>query len=204
MRIFIGIDLDQEIRSKIVRFLEGVSGFAPEARWVHPESLHITLKFIGEQKPEQVAAIGQRLRQIESFACEIHVAGTGFFPTAKAPRVFWIGIHAGPALAELAKKIDTTVGELGIPCEERAFSPHLTLARAGAHGQRSSGDPRWRRGDKPNSVFAILQKRIATMGEIEFGTMTADKFILYQSQLSPGGSKYTKLERFPMRPAESH
>ena len=60
MRIFIGIDLDPEIRARIARFLEGVQGFAPEARWVRPESLHITLKFIGEQTPEQVEAITER------------------------------------------------------------------------------------------------------------------------------------------------
>lgn len=199
MRIFIGIDLDEEIRSKIARFLEGVSGFAPEARWVHAESLHITLKFIGEQKPEQVEAITQRLRRVQGSALEIRFSGYGFFPTAKAPRVFWIGIHAGPALGELAGHIDAAVAELGIPREERAFSPHLTLARAGGHGKGKSGDPKWRRGDGPNSVFAVLQKRLATMGELEFGTMAADKFILYQSQLSPKGSTYTKLERFPLR-----
>ena len=202
MRIFIGIDLEDEIRTKIARFLEGVSGFAPEARWVRPESLHITLKFIGEQKPEQVAAIGQRLRSIQRTAFEIHIAGCGFFPTPKAPRVFWIGIHAGLDLASLAKQIDDAVGELGVPREDREFSPHLTLARAGGQSRRSSGDPKWRKGDRPNSVFAVLQKRLATMGDLDFGTMTADKFILYQSQLSPGGSKYTKLERFPMTTAE--
>ncbi len=201
MRIFIGIDLDEEIRGKIARFLEGVSGFAPEARWVRPESLHITLKFIGEQKPEQVEAITQRLRQVRGIPFEIRVSGYGFFPPAKAPRVFWIGIQAGPALAELAAHIDAAVAELGVPREERAFSPHLTLARAGGR----SGDPKWRKGDGPNSVFAVLQKRLSAMGEIEsgtlgFGSMTADKFILYQSQLSPKGSKYTKLERFPMGP----
>ncbi|MFZ3266988.1 MAG: RNA 2',3'-cyclic phosphodiesterase [Terriglobales bacterium] len=201
MRIFIGIDLDDEIRGKIARFLEGVSGFAPEARWVRPESLHITLKFIGEQRPEQVDAITQRLRQVHGTAFEISVSGFGFFPTAKAPRVFWIGIHAKPELAELAAQIDAAVAEFGIPREERAFSPHLTLARAGGR----SGDPKWRKSDGPNSVFAVLQKRLSTMGEIEsgtlgFGSMTADKFILYQSQLSPKGSKYTKLERFPLGP----
>lgn len=202
MRIFIGIDLDQEIRGKIARFLEGVSGFAPDARWVRSESLHITLKFIGEQKPEQVEAIAQRLRQVQSSAFEIRLSGYGFFPTARAARVFWIGIHAGPPLAELAAQIDASVGELGIPREERAFSPHLTLARAGGHAKRSSGDPKWRNVDGPNSAFTVLQKRLAAMGELEFGTMTADKFILYQSQLSPKGSKYTKLERFPMRPVQ--
>jgi len=194
MRIFIGIDLDEEIRSKIARFLEGVCGFAPDARWVRPESLHITLKFIGEQKPEQVAAITQKLRGAQSSAFEVCFAGYGFFPTAKSPRVFWIGIHADTQLAQLAANIDAAVGELGIPREEREFSPHLTLARAGGR----SGDPKWRKGDRPNSVFALLQKRLAAMGELDFGTMTADKFILYQSQLSPAGSKYTKLERFPI------
>ena len=186
MRIFIGIDLDDKIRTRIARFLEGVSGFAPEARWVRPESLHITLKFIGEQKPEQVEAITHRLRQVRGSAFEIGLAGYGFFPTAKAPRVFWIGIHAGSTLAELAAQIDAAVGELGIPREERAFSPHLTLARAGGR----SGDPKRSKGDAPNSIFAALQKRLATMGGVEsgglnFGNMAADQFILYQSQLSP-------------------
>ena len=195
MRIFIGIDLDEGIRTKIARFLEGVSEFAPDARWVRPESLHITLKFIGEQKPEQVAAITQKLRPVESSAFEVRFAGYGFFPTAKAPRVFWIGIHAAPQLAQLAGNVDAAVAELGIPREEREFSPHLTLARAGGR----SGDPKWRKGDRPNSVFELLQKRLAALGELDFGTMTAGNFILYQSQLSPAGSKYTKLEQFSMR-----
>jgi RNA 2',3'-cyclic 3'-phosphodiesterase len=198
MRIFIGIDLDEEVRKRIARFLEGVSGFAPEARWMRPDSLHITLKFIGEQKPEQVEAITRRLHQVQSGPFEVHLAGFGFFPTAQAPRVFWTGIHAGPPLAELAGEIDAAVAELGVPREDRAFSPHLTLARAGGHIGVRSGDPKWRTGDGPNSILAILQKRLGTMGELDFGTMTADKFILYQSQLSPKGSRYTKLESFPM------
>ena len=131
MRIFIGIDLKDEIRGKIARFLEGVSPFAPEARWVQPETLHITLKFVGEQTPEQVEQIKQKLRGVEAAALEIRLSGFGFFPTSKSPRVFWIGIQAGPALAKLARDIDAAVAELGIPREEREFSPHLTLARGG-------------------------------------------------------------------------
>ncbi|MGB7331424.1 MAG: hypothetical protein WBD25_08560, partial [Terriglobales bacterium] len=72
---------------------------------------------------------------------------------------------------------------------------HLTLARAGGR----SGSPKWRKGDGPNATFAVLEKRLAAMGELDFGTMMAREFILYQSQLSPGGSKYTRLQRFPMR-----
>jgi RNA 2',3'-cyclic 3'-phosphodiesterase len=196
MRIFIGIDLDPEVRERIARFLEGVEGFAPEARWVRPESLHITLKFIGEQTPEQVAAIAERLRRVESSACEIRCGGYGFFPTARAPRVFWIGIHAGPQLAGLAEMIDKAAAELGIPREDRPYSPHLTLARGGAG--RSSGSPKWRKGDGPSTTFAVLEKRLAAMAELDLGTMTAREFILYQSQLSPGGSKYTELQRFSL------
>ena len=196
MRIFIGIDLDSDVRTRIERFLEGVEGFAPEARWVRPESLHVTLKFIGEQPPERVEAITERLRRVESSRFEIRIRGYGFFPTANAPRVFWIGIDAGPQLAELAESIDIATAELGIPREDRPFSPHLTLARAGAG--RSSGSPKRQKGDGPNATFAVLAKRLAAMGELDFGTMTAHEFILYQSQLSPRGSKYTKLQRFAL------
>ncbi|MFY9646376.1 MAG: RNA 2',3'-cyclic phosphodiesterase [Terriglobales bacterium] len=194
MRIFIGIDLDPEVRGRISRFLEGVQGFAPDARWVRPESLHVTLKFVGEQTPEQVEAMAERLRRVDGSAFEIRSAGYGFFPTAKAPRVFWIGIQAGPQLGALAESIDMATAELGIAREERPYSPHLTLARAGCR----SGSPKWRKGDGPNTVFAVLEKRLAALGEPDFGTMTAREFILYQSQLSQGGSKYTKLQRFPL------
>ena len=132
MRIFIGIDLGPEVRAKISRFLEGVRGFAPDVRWVRPESLHITLKFIGEQKPERVDAIRESLRQVHGAALEIRFAGYGFFPTPKSPRVFWIGIQSAEQLANLAAAVDRATSELGIPREERAFSPHLTLARGGS------------------------------------------------------------------------
>jgi 2'-5' RNA ligase len=197
VRIFIGIDLDDAIRTGIARFLDGVRGFAPDVRWVTVDSLHITLKFIGEQKTEQVETIRERLRRIESPPIEIRLASSGFFPTARSPRVFWIGIESGPQLAQLARDIDTAAAELGIPREERAFSPHLTLAR----GSGGSGSPKWRKSDRPNSDFSVLDKRLAAMPALDFGTMTAREFILYQSQLSPKGSKYTKLQRYPLKSA---
>src|SRR5256884_3509243 len=190
MRIFVALDIDASIRAHIARFIEGVDGFAPDARWVRPESLHVTLKFIGEQPLDRVQAITERLQRVEGSAFEVRAGGYGFFPTAKAPRVFWIGIHAGPQLAELAKSIDMDVAEVGIPREDRPYSPHLTLARVGAG--RRSGSPKWRKGDGPSATFAVLEKRLAAMGELDFGAMTAHEFILYQSHLSPKGSKYTK------------
>lgn len=195
MRIFVGIDLDLEIRSRISRCIDGVEGFAPNARWMRPESLHITLKFIGEQKPEDVDAIAERLRRVDASTFQVRFRGYGFFPTAKAARVFWIGIQAGPQLATLAESIDAAVAELGIAREDRRYSPHLTLARAGGR----SASPRWRKGDAPNTVFSVLEKRLGAMAELDFGTMMTKEFILYRSELSAGGSKYTKLQSYSLK-----
>jgi 2'-5' RNA ligase len=83
---------------------------------------------------------------------------------------------------------------LGIPKEDRPFSPHLTLAR----GAGGSGSPRHRKDDGPNRIFQHLQEKLAALPTPEFGTMTARAFFLFQSQLSPKGSKYTKLARFEL------
>lgn len=194
MRLFVALDIDEEIRGRIARFVEGVEGFAPEARWVKPESLHVTLKFIGEQPDTAVSRLQEALRMVKAEAIEIHFCGYGFFPTAKSARVFWVGMDAGPELGALAAAIDERAAELGIPTEERAFSPHLTLARAGGR----SGAPRRMKDDRPNRVFQRLQEKLAALPPPEFGGMTARAFFLYQSQLSPNGSKYTKLERYEL------
>jgi 2'-5' RNA ligase len=204
MRLFIALDIDDEIRGHIVRFVEGVSGFAPEARWAKPDSLHVTLKFIGEQQEPMLEEIKSALGRIEASAVALQFRGYGFFPTAKAPRVFWVGIEAGPELATLAATVDQQTARLGIPKEERSFSPHLTLARGGARGVSSSGSPHRHKDDGPNRRFHLLQEKLTALPIPEFGTMTAHEFFLYRSQLSPGGSKYTKLARFELRrPATS-
>jgi RNA 2',3'-cyclic 3'-phosphodiesterase len=190
MRLFIALDIDDAIRERISRFAEGVQAFAPDARWVKPESLHVTLKFIGEQPEETVMQIENALKNVSRNAVEIHFHSYGFFPTAKAARVFWIGMDASPQLVALASSIDETMAMLGIARQDRAFSPHITLARVG------SGAPRWRKKDGPNRIFQRLQEKLAAMGAPEFGTMTAREFFLYRSQLSPKGSQYSKLARF--------
>jgi 2'-5' RNA ligase len=198
MRLFIALDIDDGIRQRIARFMDGVSGFAPDVRWVKRESLHVTLKFIGEQPEPVLEEIKRALGTVSASAIEIQFRGYGFFPTPKAARVFWVGIDAGPQLAALAAAVDEQTARLGIPKEERAFSPHLTLARGGARGARSSGSPRWRKGDSQNHPFQRLQEKLAALPTPEFGTMTAREFFLYQSRLSPKGSTYTKLARFAL------
>src|ERR1700685_3000636 len=121
MRLFVALDLDDSIRNRMVRFLEGVRGFAPEARWARPESLHVTLKFIGEQAEVRLDDIKSTLASIEADGFEMKVRGYGFFPTERMGRVFWIGIEAESGLAPLANLVDSTLASLNIPKEEHSY-----------------------------------------------------------------------------------
>jgi len=194
MRIFVALDIDDGIRQRIQRFIEGVSGFVPDARWVRPESLHVTLKFIGERSPEVVEKIKQTLSSVRAEEVVMNFRSYGFFPTAKAARVFWVGIESGPQLPALVHAIDEGLKALGIPREEHPFTPHLTLAR----GAGRSGAPHGKKGDAANRNFLRLQEKLAALPAPEFGTMAAHEFFLYQSQLSQGGSRYTKIASFPL------
>jgi 2'-5' RNA ligase len=192
MRLFVAVDIDAAIRRRIARFLDGVRGFAPDARWAKPESLHVTLKFIGEKSEDDGEKIKQALQTIAVDPFEISFRGYGFFPGARSARVFWVGIEAGSKLSALAGLVDGTLASLDIAKEEHAFSPHLTLARAG----RGSGSPREQEGDHANRNFQRLQEKLAALPAPEFGTLMVREFFLYRSQLSPGGSKYTELAGF--------
>ncbi len=193
MRLFVALDLETSVRERIALFLRGVEGFAPEVRWAKPESLHITLKFIGEQSVENLPRIQQALAAIASATIRLTFRGYGFFPSNTAPRVFWVGIESSPALPALAAEVDSVLSPLGIPPETHAFTPHLTLARS------ASGTPRKRKEDQPNLRFAELQKRLTAMPALDFGTMTAHEFFLYESKLSPQGSQYRKICNFALR-----
>jgi 2'-5' RNA ligase len=190
MRLFVAMDLDNAIQQKIVRFIEGVSGFAPDVRWMKPEALHLTLKFIGEFPEPKIEELKSALARVKASSFDVSFSGTGFFPTPRAARVFWVGVHADERLRKLASAVDDAVAKLGVEREARAYTPHLTLARAG------SGRPSRGKEDKPNNRFQKLRERLEKMPPPDFGTMTAREFYLYQSKLSPRGSEYTKLERF--------
>jgi len=193
MRLFVALDLEASIRERIALFLRGVEGFAPDVRWAKAESLHVTLKFVGEQSVEALQRIQQALAAFAAEPVPLAFRGYSFFPSTTAPRVFWAGIESSPALPALAKLVDSALSVLGIPAEAHAFTPHLTLARSG------SGAPRQRKEDKPNQRFTKLQERLAAMPALDFGTMTAHEFYLYESKLSPAGSQYRKIWNFALR-----
>jgi 2'-5' RNA ligase len=197
MRLFIALDVDAAIRERIARFMDGVRNSAPDAKWVGPETLHITLKFIGEQSAEDVSRIKEVLRSVQAQSFNVLFRGYGFFPNAKSARVFWVGIHADQHLPELAARVDAATAKLGIPREEHGFKPHLTLARA----RDASGSPHQHRRPSqpvhPGRTFVRVEEKLTALPEPEFGTMTATEFFLYESKLSPRGAQYFKLERFP-------
>jgi 2'-5' RNA ligase len=216
MRLFIALDIPDEIRAKMTRYLEGVREFAPDARWVKPESFHVTLKFIGEQKDDQVERIQHELATVHAQPFDISFRGQGFFPNPRSPRVFWLGIEApddpehspradfadtekGIAtqagfarLGELASAVDEAVSRTGVPRETNPYRPHLTLARSG------SGRPQPQPGDRPSPPLRRLADKLQGKPAPDFGTMTAREFFLYESKLGPGGARYTKIARFPL------
>ena len=197
MRIFVALDLDPAIRQRIEDFVQKIRDLVPDARWVSGESLHVTLKFIGEEPDAAVSRIEASLQSIHVEPFQLRFSGTGFFPTPQAARVHWVGIHADKALGQLARTINESLAKIGIAKEGRAFNPHLTLARA----RGGSGSPGQHKGDKPNRQFEKLQEFLATHPAPDFGTMTAREFFLYKSQLSNTGSQYTKIARFELQPA---
>jgi 2'-5' RNA ligase len=197
MRTFVALDLEPGIRSRIRAYIEAVEDFAPEARWAREESLHVTLKFIGERPGIQTEQIEAALGAVRAEPFQLQFKGAGFFPTPKAARVFWVGIEAEDGLRRLGTLVEAALEDLGIPREARAFHPHLSLARAGG----ASGQPAWRKGDRPSRQFQGLQEYLERHSPPEFGEMTAREFFLYRSQLSREGSKYTKIARFELCPA---
>ena len=176
MRIFIALDIPQEIRARITEYREHAHALAPDARWARVEGLHVTLKFVGEVSDEVVQQMKGALAQVKAAPFEVKFEGAGFFPNEKGARIFWVGVNGGDALPRLATSVDAALEKLGIKREDKDYHPHLTLARASSHPLRE------------------LRPLLAQPPQ--FGTMTAREFFMYQSQPQRGGSKYTKLDRF--------
>ena len=185
MRLFIALDIPEEIRERLSAYAQRLRAFAPGSRWSKPENLHLTLKFIGHVADDKVPQIKTALARVHAQPFQIDFQGSGFFPNARAPRVFWAGIGSSDFLARLAADIDNAVATIGIVREEKPFRPHLTLARAGA--EKSA-----------QQAFHRLPQKLVPDETPQFGTMTAQEFFLYQSQPMAGGSRYTKLARFPL------
>jgi 2'-5' RNA ligase len=190
MRLFVALDIDSEIRRRISEFRGQMRPYAPDVRWVGPESFHITLQFIGET--EKVDEIRGALQQVRQSAVPLTFRGTGFFPNAKSPRVFWVGIESDERLQNLAAAIGNALRPFGLKEETAPYKPHLTLARAG------SGRPRAVRGEQSAPGLRVVGIKLDGLTPEDFGSMTAREFCLYESKTAPSGAKYTKLNTYPL------
>lgn len=180
MRVFVAIDVPEDVRQNIAQLMRELVPAARGARWVQADGMHVTLKFIGEAAPEMVERAKTALADIRSTApVEMRFRGVGCFPNERRPRVLWAGIEATPNLAELAAEVERRLASLGIPREERAFHPHLTLARF----------------KEPQSQ-PLLAEAMHELSAREFGAKHAGEFHLYQSKLKPGGAEYARLATF--------
>jgi len=184
VRLFVALEIPARVRENLAALLASLRAISREPRWVRPDNLHVTLKFLGEVAEAEVDKVRTALAGIHSGQpVSLEFRGLGFFPNAKHPRVFWAGIAASPNLKQLAGDIEAAMEKCGIPRESREFSPHLTLAR-------------FERPGLPEN----LRKAIAENAERDFGKLRSNEFHLVQSKLKASGAEYTTLARFPFAP----
>ncbi|MDX9861213.1 MAG: RNA 2',3'-cyclic phosphodiesterase [Rhodospirillales bacterium] len=181
MRLFVGIPLPLYVRDRLAMLASGLPG----ARWVRPESLHVTLRFIGEVDEGQAEDIDAALAAIRAPAFALTVAGVGCFDRGRQVHAVWAGIEAGPAIGHLHEKVESAVVRCGLAPERRNFKPHVTLARL--------------RNTPVRRVGEYMQTRQGTFG----GPFTADRFTLFRSHLGSEGALYEVLVDYPLELVES-
>jgi len=180
MRLFTALDLPCDVTGKLEELLARLWSTAP-IHWTPPSNLHITTKFIGEWPDARLEELKTSLAGIAARdPIPIHIKDLGVFVNPRKPRIFWCGVDA-PGLAALAADTEAATAALGVASEERAYSPHLTLARI-----------------KDGFDMTALRTAVVAESSLDFGRFEAQSFFLYLSQPDPGGSVYTKIAEFPL------
>jgi len=185
IRSFIALELPPDLKSRMEELQRALRRTDADVKWVRPEGVHLTLKFLGYIRPEDVErvslAVGPVVSAWEPF--QVRLKGMGGFPSSRSPRVVWVGVDLGKEQVQsLQEAVEKKTAELSFPSEKRAFSPHLTLGRV-----RS---PRGR---------ADLARALEEQKESEVGTFRASEVFLFRSELKPTGAVYTKLRSFEMK-----
>src|SRR4051812_19413308 len=152
----------------------------PGARWVEPENLHLTLRFIGEVDDAAAEEVDYALRQIQDQAFDLQLSGLGTFGKHGKEHTLWVGVTPSPALTHLQAKVESAVVRSGQPAEERKFTPHVTIARM----------------TRPDLIR--LQHFIEGNGLFQAGPFQVDHFTLYESEPGNGGPVYTALEDYAL------
>jgi 2'-5' RNA ligase len=184
IRSFIAIDLPDGVRLILDQVQRELKGSLTAVRWVRPEGIHLTLKFLGSIPPEQVGAIAAAVGKVVHGEppLALNLSGLGAFPNPRKPRVIWVGI-AGEVerLGRLQARVEGTLEPLGFPREERSFRPHLTLGRV--------KDTR-----RPPDLTRALADVTLPVGN----PFDVREILVYKSDLRPTGAIYTKLQHLPL------
>jgi len=188
-RLFFAVELPADVRERayeIGRRLARAAGGA--VKWVEVENLHVTLKFVGGVpvgRVDEVVAAG-RVAAAAGRSVELVLGGAGAFPSARSPRVLWIGVSGEiEPLGRVAAELDRLLSEAGLAEPEgRPFKPHLTLGRV-------------RRGARAPELTSAL----AELSNSQAGRVTVEDFVLMRSHLSPRGPAYEVVERFRLSAA---
>ncbi len=184
LRTFIAIELSRELKESLGRLQERLRDQVPprSVRWVQPDGIHLTLKFLGDTTEDKVEAVKAALARAAAGwgPFSFTVGELGCFPNARQPRVVWVGVQEpSGALARLQQMVETHVTPLGFPTEKRPFSPHLTLGRVQKYASRS----------EVRQIGEVVAAN--TVGSL--GQMTATAISYIKSDLRPGGAVYTTL-----------
>ena len=189
IRTFIAIELEQELLKKLTDLQDRLKAEMPRGavRWVRPEGIHLTLKFLGDVPAKQIQDIAQAVEQgcAEVSPFTLTVGGSGCYPNLRRPRVVWVGVEEPTGnLAALQRAIERHVAPLGYPTERRPFSPHLTLGRVKRQARQ---DERQAIGEAVAAaeVGALAEMAVAGVGVI-------------RSDLRPSGAVYTLLADVPL------
>ncbi len=187
IRVFIAIELAHDILSKIGRLQTRMKQDIPKGlvRWVRPEGIHLTLKFLGDAPASRVADIAGAMRSacVSVPAFGVEIGGLGCFPNTGRPRVIWVGVDEPRAiLTRLHERIDRHMAGLGFPPEKRPFNPHLTLGRV-----------KGRNREQAQALGEYVARGKARVGHIEIASVG-----LIRSELLPGGAVYTRLAQAPL------
>lgn len=183
IRAFIAIHLPEEIARQLGQVLDELKKQLPAApvRWVPPENIHLTIKFLGDVSEVNLDLLTKML-QAEAArhpAFEIKVGGLGAFPTIRRPRVVWVGVEAPAELAALQRGVEAETARLGYESEQRAFSPHLTLGRVTRNPAPA---------DLRDLSDVLERYYVGSLGVVQVTSVH-----LLRSDLRPGGAVYTRL-----------
>jgi len=180
VRTFIAVEISPEVRMRTARLISRLQETGANVRWVKPEQMHITLKFLGDVDlrdiPDVCAAVARSTIDVPPFS--LRIAGAGAFPNLLHPRTVWLGADQGSdELAELYARIETALSALGYRAEQRRFRPHLTIGRV-------------RNADRGMEALAEVLTQHA---DYVAGVVDVDEVVTFSSDLERDGPQHEPL-----------